>query len=132
MRKQLVFFGLSLLLLLAACGGGQPQISSELSEFSFGEVVNGEVVTRTVSISNTGGATLVIDGVSTTCGCTQASLDVTSIAPGASAELTIQFDSGAHGPEANGELTRQVYIASNDPAQPELMIEFDALVLAAD
>jgi hypothetical protein len=130
--SRLLKLGVVLVLLLAACSGGQPRISAETAQFSFGEVVNGNIVSETVAISNTGNSPLVIDAVSTSCGCTQASLDAMRIEPGASAQLTIQFDSGAHGPDANGEITRQVFIASNDPDQPELMIEFDATVLPAD
>ena len=131
MQKKFILIAAALALVASACSPGQPQISVESTTFSFGEVVNGEIVTQTMAITNTGNAPLVVDAVSTTCGCTTASLEAMEIPPGESSQLTIRFDSGAHGPGANGAQTRQVFIVSNDPAQPELVISFDALVLAA-
>jgi hypothetical protein len=37
--------------------------------------------------------------------------------------LHIELDAGAHGPELTGRLVRQVFINSNDPAQPEVTVE---------
>ncbi|HLE73125.1 MAG TPA: hypothetical protein VI688_02660 [Anaerolineales bacterium] len=52
------------------------------------------------------------------------------IQPGASGTLTIEFDSGAHGEALTGSLVRQVFIASNDPQQPEVQVELVANILA--
>lgn len=130
MHKRIILIGLSIALLASACSAGRPQISAETTSFSFGEVVNGEIVSQTVSIANTGSAPLVVEAISTSCGCTEAELDAMSIPPGQSSSLTIHFDSGAHGPDEVGKVTRQVFIASNDPDQPEMVIEFDALIVA--
>jgi len=70
-----------------------------------------------------------VEAVSTSCGCTTATLEPMTIQPGETALLRIEFDSGAHGPEANGPLTRQVFIASNDPEQTETVVEIKANVL---
>ena len=120
----LVFFGL----LLVACTSGQPQIAVEVEKFDFGDVVNGDIVTRELVVRNEGNASLVIDTISTSCGCTTATLDPMTIPAGETAVLHIEFDSGAHGPELNGELIRQVFLTSNDPQQPELVVEFSANV----
>jgi hypothetical protein len=50
------------------------------------------------------------------------------IAPGESATLYITYDSGAHGPELRGSQLRQILIASNDPVQPELVVELSVNV----
>ena len=42
--------------------------------------------------------------------------------------LLIKFDSGAHGTELEGLLKREIFITSNDPASPEVIIEFTANV----
>lgn len=131
MRKLVATF-LIVGLLLTACGSTQPQISVERESFSFGEVVNGQIVEKDLRVWNSGNGSLVIDAVSTSCGCTTAGLESMTLAPGESTTLHIEFDSGAHGPEEVGELARQIFIASNDPVQGELVIEFSATVLPSN
>lgn len=116
-------------LVLAACSTSQPEISVDESSFTFGDVVNGQVVSKELTVRNNGSSPLVIEAVTTSCGCTTAVLDSMDISPGESAILRIEFDSGAHGPDSNGEVIRQIFIASNDPQQIELLIEFHANVL---
>lgn len=123
-----------LLLLLSSvfffgCASGQPQIVIETEQFEFGEVVNGEIVSKDLEIKNTGNTTLMIEGVSTSCGCTSATVDLDSLEPGQTTSLHIEFDSGAHGPELSGEFSRQIFIASNDPVTPEARIDFVANIL---
>jgi hypothetical protein len=119
-------------LLLAACAGGQPQINLETTHFDFGDVVNGEILSRDILVSNDGDEAIIAQSVSTTCGCTTATLEPMTIPPGGSANLHITFDSGAHGPELTGQLTRQIFITSNDPNQPEAMVEFTANIIDKD
>lgn len=116
---------------LTACGG-QPQISITDANLALGDVVNGEVISREVSVQNAGRTDLVIEAVTTSCGCTQARLDPMTIPPGGSGTLHIAFDSGAHGPALNGPIIRQVFITSNDPQQPEMVVELAANILLAD
>lgn len=131
MRKWIILIATGLLIgvLLSACSD-QPQIAVSETEVKLGEVVNGEIIERDLLVENTGEAALTIDAVTTSCGCTQASVEPTTIPPGGSGTLTIEFDSGAHGPTLTGELIRQVFVASNDPHQPELMVELSATILS--
>lgn len=122
----LILIGLS----LAACASGQPQMNLETSFFDFGDVVNGEILSRDVLVSNLGDKPLIAQSVSTTCGCTKATLEPMTIPPGGSANLHIVFDSGAHGPELTGQITRQIFITSNVPDQPESIVEFTANIIA--
>lgn len=116
-------------LLLAACNAGQPSLALETDQIKIGQVVNGEIVTRQIAVRNDGESPLVIEAVSTSCGCTQASVDPMQIPPGSSATLQVEFDSGAHGPDLTGTLMRQIFIASNDPNQPEVIVELEADIL---
>jgi hypothetical protein len=118
--------------LLAACGRGAPNLVLEHGQQDLGEVINGEMRMLEVPVRNDGDGRLVIDAVSTSCGCTTAKVDPTSLGPGERGILHITFDSGAHGSEANGPVMRQIYIASNDPDQPEAVFEFVATVVPAD
>lgn len=130
MKKILLLLGLIVLGYgLVACSGKDPQIEVETAAIDLGEVVNGDVVVRDVMVKNVGSADLVIDNVSTSCGCTQASLDLMTIPPGGSATLHIEFDSGAHGEELTGDLVRQVFVVSNDPQQAEAIVELTATIL---
>ncbi len=113
---------------LSACGG-QPKIFVAEGNLDFGDVINGEVIIREISIENKGRADLVIEAVSTSCGCTQATIEPMTISPGSGGRLTVEFDSGAHGPDLTGELIRQVFIATNDPDQPETVLELAANIL---
>lgn len=117
---------------LAACAGGTPDIVLEQGQQDLGQVINGEVRTLEVPVRNEGDGILIIEAVSTSCGCTSAQVDPGTIEPGEGGTLRITYDSGAHGPEANGPVVRQIYIASNDPDQPETVFEFVATLLPAD
>lgn len=119
-------------LILAACTTNQPKISVEANSFTFGDVVNGQVEIKNLEIRNIGNGILRIEAVSTSCGCTTATMDSMIISPGDSAKLRIEFDSGAHGPDENGQIIRQIFIASNDPQQKELIIDFEANILPAN
>ncbi len=110
MRKFLVF--LFILLALVACGGGEgvPEIVLETAELALDDVPNGEIVERTVTVRNDGGATLVVEKVMTSCGCTSAVLEPMTLGPGESGVLSVAFDSGAHGPDLRGPLMRQMAV----------------------
>ena len=119
----LLFLLFAVAAILAACSPGEPQIVVETLQLDLGDVPNGEITTRDVAVRNTGDAVLLVESLSTSCGCTTASLEPMQIAPGASGTLHIEFDAGAHGPELTGPLQRQVFINSNDPAQAEVTVE---------
>ena len=129
MKKGILITFILAGLFLAACAGGQPQINLETTNFDFGNVVNGEVLSREIVVSNEGNEPVIAQSVSTTCGCTTATLEPMTIPAGGSANLLITFDSGAHGPELTGQVTRQIFITSNDPDQPEAMVEFTANII---
>jgi len=131
MRKWILVIAVGLLMgvLLSACSG-QPQIVVSETAIQLGDVVNGEIIERDLRVENAGEAALTIDAVTTSCGCTQASVEPTTIPPGGSGTLHIEFDSGAHGPDLTGQLIRQVFVSSNDPQQPELMVELAANILS--
>ena len=130
MRKIVISLLLLSSLLLAACTPKQPQIALETEYFDFGDVVNGDIVSQDLVVRNEGSGPLVVETVSTSCGCTTANLEPMTIPAGGTATLRVEFDSGAHGPDLNGQLIRQIFLSSNDPQQPEAIVEFSANVLA--
>ena len=116
---------------LAACSGDEADITLETEALDLGDVPNGTIATRDLTVRNTGEGRLVVDAISTSCGCTTATLDPMQIAPGESGTLHIEYDAGAHGPELTGPLVRQVFINSNDPNQPEVVVELAVNVTPA-
>ena len=129
MRKITLILFILFAALLTACAGDQPQINPETNEFDFGDVINGVIMEKDLTVRNTGKADLIVETVTTTCGCTTASLVPMTIPAGGSATLHIEFDSGAHGPELTGQVMRQVILISNDPQKPEATVEFVANIL---
>jgi hypothetical protein len=101
----------------------------EEEQLDLGRVQNGEVREFEVVVANRGSNDLVIEAVSTSCGCTAARVSPTTLLPGEQGLLKVTFDSGAHGPDERGSVLRQVFIASNDPDQPEVEFRFTADIL---
>lgn len=128
MRRTLVM-ALAWGLVLASCAKEQPDIALEQAEADFGVVPNGELRSVEVRVENRGGGDLRIESVTTSCGCTTASVDPQVIPAGGASVLRVDFDSGAHGPELTGSVVRQVFIASNDPDEPEVEFRIRAEVV---
>jgi hypothetical protein len=93
MTKGLIITFILAGLLLTACASSQPQIKLETTHFDFGDVVNGEILSRDIVVSNKGTKPVIAKSVSTTCGCTTANLEPMTIPVGGSANLHITFDS---------------------------------------
>lgn len=129
-QKYLNLIFLMLFTLLAAgCARGQPQLSLELTSFDFGTVENGDIVQRDIKLENRGSAPLIVQEISTSCSCTTAAVSPMTIRPNEEGVLQIKFDSGAHGPELEGKLQRQIFINTNDPQTKEAVVEFTADVI---
>ncbi|HRO24766.1 MAG TPA: DUF1573 domain-containing protein, partial [Promineifilum sp.] len=82
----------------AACGGGEvaggvPRIAPASLSLELGDMPNGEIAERELVVRNDGDAPLVVDTITTSCGCTTAALEPMTIAPGTSGILRITFDS---------------------------------------
>jgi hypothetical protein len=114
--------------LLAACSPAEPRIAVETTRLDLGDVPNGAVAARDVVVRNEGDSLLVVEAITTSCGCTTATLVPMQLEPGASGALHIEFDAGAHGPALRGALLREVFINSNDAARPEVSIELTATI----
>ncbi|MFP3853739.1 MAG: DUF1573 domain-containing protein [Anaerolineales bacterium] len=115
---------------VAACGpAGEPDIQLSSDHIDLGTVNNGQVEEFSVDVRNTGTAPLIIEAVTTSCGCTSASVSPETIQPGQTGALHVTYDSGAHGPEFSGEAERQVFIASNDPDEREVIFDLAVNVI---
>ena len=105
-----------------------PQISVEPTSFDFGKALPEKTLEKQFSIRNFGDADLVIEQVTTTCGCTAAFLDEESkvLKPGRSGQLRVRLQTRDY----SGKVVRSVMVRSNDPAQKLLEIQVEANVQA--
>jgi hypothetical protein len=87
-----------------------------------------ERATKVVMVRNIGRAPLRILAISTSCGCTTAKIDSTTLAPNSAAALAITFDPVSHGPTP-GPARHAVYLRTNDPRTPEAEVEVRAVVV---
>lgn len=100
------------------------------SSLDFGDIdQSGGIVSARVEITNTGNQILEIFRVSTSCGCTTATMDTTPLSSNDTRILTIEFDPMVH-PDQQGPITRVVYIQSSDPEQPEIEINVTGNVIS--
>lgn len=118
MRK----IGLVMLFVVLALGTvalASPKISVDAPLYDFGEVLEGIAVVHTFVLSNVGDEPLTIGDVRVSCGCTTTSLAKSTLEPGESVELQVTFDSAGF----SGEMVKNIYVESNDPAAPELVLQ---------
>ncbi len=112
-------------LTLAGCRPAAPRIVVEPAVKNLGERPQ-EPLALTYTVRNEGTAPLIIEKVSTSCGCTKAWVDREKISPGESATLQVTLDPTED--DLYGDLLRVIYLRSNDPQNPEVQVEFRVLI----
>lgn len=132
MKITVVMKNLFVLLLVAVAipawtqSGTGAVITWERPTYDFGDVVQGEKVEHTFKFTNTGTEPLVITNVQVTCGCTTPKgWERDPIAPGASSEITLGFNSAGK----YGRQKKVVTIVSNAVNTEGAQIVFFANVL---
>ncbi len=70
-----------------------PVMTFERDKWSFGEIVQGEIVEYSFRFTNTGNTPLVITSAKGSCGCTVPEYPKEPIAPGESSFLKVTYDS---------------------------------------
>jgi len=101
-----------------------PRIRVEPEGFDFGKSLPGKTLRKEFTLRNFGEAELVIEGVSTTCGCTAAITAETRVPPGGSTQLRVTLETRSY----TGRVERQVLVRSNDPETPLLGVKVSATV----
>ncbi|MDP2684336.1 MAG: DUF1573 domain-containing protein [bacterium] len=97
-----------------------PHIAIEPATHDFGRVKYGDVPEYTFIVKNIGDQILEINGVTTSCACTKGEIDNMNIEPGGQANLLVSFDPAVHGDDTDiGELTRTIYISTNESHEEE-------------
>lgn len=101
-----------------------PRIRMEPESFDFGKAQQGKTLRKDFTIRNFGDAELVIEGVSTTCGCTAALAAQDHVEPGGRTVLRVTFETRTF----SGKVERDVLVRSNDPKAPLVQVRVSATV----
>jgi len=91
-----------------------PHLEVSEEAWDFGRVEEGEECEHIFKIKNTGGASLVIERVRTSCGCTGALLSKDHLLPGETGEIKVTFYTEGY----SGRISKHVYVISNDRKAP--------------
>jgi hypothetical protein len=103
----------------------QPKLVLQQNEYDFGDIKQGDLVSHTFVLSNSGGDLLKITNVQASCGCTAAAPEKNELAPGESTNLSVKFNSAGR----QGKQTKTVKIFSNDPQNPEMVLTIRCNIL---
>lgn len=106
----------------------QPTLILQQTSFDFGDIKQGDKVSHTFVISNSGGDLLKISNVKASCGCTAAAPEKNELAPGESTNLVVTFNSAGR----MGKQSKTVRIYSNDPENPEMLLSISGNVVSAN
>lgn len=90
-----------------------------------GSMSRGKVVTKDLTLRNSGSEVLVIEKVLASCGCTGAMVSNDHIPPGKTGTLQITFNSKNFA----GKVHKTVTVNSNAATNPKAVIEFSAFVV---
>ncbi|TLM64749.1 MAG: DUF1573 domain-containing protein [Deltaproteobacteria bacterium] len=112
------------LVLSAVAAWAAPVVSVPRADYDFGTIFQGEKVRHAFTFSNAGNESLVVEKVSSSCGCTAALASAKTLAPGASGEIEATFDSTRF----RGAISKTVYLYTNDPAQPVVQLHIKGTV----
>lgn len=116
-------------LALAGCSESTPDIDV-VDSHDMGTIVKGELAVADLAVRNRGDGPLTVVGVSTSCGCTRATLTPMVIPAGGEGNLHIEYDSAAHESDL-GRIDRAVFVSSDDPDEGDIQIRFTVFVRAS-
>jgi len=91
-----------------------PRLRVEPPAFDFGRALPDRTLRKEFTLTNLGDRDLVIEGVSTTCGCTAAVAGEKTVAPGRSTPLAVTLQTRDY----RGRVERRVLVRSNDGKTP--------------
>jgi hypothetical protein len=104
---------------------GVPKAALDATAHHFGRVSRGTVVTKSFVIRNAGAAPLLIENMQFSTPGMRARV-ATTIEPGASAELKIEWDTSHYTRDAEG----QALLMLNDPDMPKLVLTLTGFVVS--
>lgn len=118
-------------IVVAAAGVGaaddvRPRVGMEATRFEFGTVERGMHVEHTFGLPNRGTATLRIEQVKSSCGCTVAVISDRDVPPGREGRVAVTLDTA----RLAGPTTKVVNVYTNDPDLPVIGLTLAGQVAA--
>lgn len=106
----------------------QPRIQFESEVVDFGKIKQMEIKTKTVSFRNVGNEILEVKEIRSSCGCTAGALDVKNrmVRPRSTGKIEVTFNSRGY----RGNVSKNLYIHTNDPEKPRVCLNIRAMVEA--
>ena len=101
-----------------------PKVKFKEEKWDFGKVKEGQVKSYVFVFDNTGDAPLLIKRVRTSCGCAAALISDKNVKPGKRGELKVTLNTRGY----EGNLTKYVYVESNDRSQPVKQLQISATI----
>ena len=97
---------------------------------TLGTVVYGDVATTKFTLTNYTPLPLKVTRVSTSCGCTKASVEKEELAAYESTTVNVSFDPAVHKDDTDlGDLTRTIYVETDNPNFPNFESNITARVI---
>lgn len=127
MRIVIISFALILIFTLSVLAGPAVEISPD--SFNFGKTIQRTKISHTFWIKSTGDQDLIITKIEPGCGCTQAPIGDTVVAPGDSTALEIILSTKSY----RGFLSKRPYILTNaSDEKKEVRIDAELIPNPAD
>jgi uncharacterized protein (DUF58 family) len=95
-------------------------ITFKEKSIDFGDIVQGDKVSHTFQLTNSGTTPLIISNVAATCGCTVPLWPKEPIAPGKSAEIKVSFNSAGKMGKQNSVV--RIYSNASEPIEKVSLI----------
>ncbi|MDN3202522.1 DUF1573 domain-containing protein [Algoriphagus sediminis] len=90
-------------------------IEFEEKSKDFGDITQGDKVSHTFTLTNSGSAPLIISNVAATCGCTVPKWPKEPIAPGETAQVQVSFNSAGKMGKQNSVV--RIYSNASEPIE---------------
>lgn len=110
---------LSMIIVISVAAFAQlvgPKASAQITEYNFGDIKQGDVVSYDFKIMNNGGDVLKIIDVRASCGCTAAQPDKKELKPGETTTIKVTFNSKGR----KGAQIKTVRVITNDPEKSDI------------
>ena len=101
-----------------------PQLSITDEVWNFGKMHEGELITKSFAVKNTGGAVLEILGVDAGCQCSGLLVERVKISPGKKRKIALRFNSAGK----SGRFYERIWVVSNDPVIPSKTVKITGYV----
>lgn len=104
---------------------GMPKIELQTTHYDMGVVPGNEIAVQSMKVYNRGTASLTINRVQTSCGCTNGEMEQSTIPPNGEARLIIHVD-----PKKipGFQTTKVLTLHTNDPLNPHISVDVTTTV----